>query len=145
MYSPITNILISPITLVSTTITSLLISCLITKQIKTHGAIPIFRLIIRYNSIIYSIFSLALFIRILILITTSLPSIPTFKSIICQKLDAGLETFEGNLRLIYHASKIYEYVDIFSALANGRHVNMHFWVHHFTVLLPFALHLSLSS
>jgi hypothetical protein len=45
------------------------------------------------------------------------------------------------LRYIFHASKIYEYADIFNVLAAGGVVNVHFGIHHFTVRLTSLLSL----
>lgn len=136
MFPAIINILTSLLTLYTTTFTSILISRLIIFHVKTHGPIPIFQHIIKLNSIFYSLFSLFLFLAILTIFSTT-PS--TFESIICQPNSSikYFDTFDGVLRLIFHASKIYEYVDIFNVLAVGGKVNTHFWVHHFTVCFLF--------
>jgi hypothetical protein len=94
----------------------------------------------KFNNVFYSLFSLALFICISSSFFADLSKTTTplsLNTIICTQSHTD---FDKRLRLIYHVSKIYEYVDIFNVLAVGGEVNTHFWVHHFTVrLVPLSL------
>ena len=126
-------ILTSPFTLYTTSIFSFLFSRYIISHIQKNGPVFFAPSIMKFNNVFYSLFSLALFICIsssffTLLSTAKTPMSP--KAIICTK---SYTDFDNKLRLIYHASKMYEYIDIFNVLAVGGEVNTHFWVHHFTV------------
>lgn len=126
-----TNILTSPITLYTTSITSVLISRSIISYVKNRGPIVFFRHVIKWNSIFYSIFSSLLFLAVLQSITHDFSqsiATPTL-DLICS---SPISSLDSDLKLVYYASKIYEYIDIFNVLAVGGVVNRHFWFHHFT-------------
>ena len=141
--SQITAILSSPKTLYTTSITSFLIARFIIRRVKNHGPIRVARAIMKYNNIIYSAFSLMLFFGILTSFWVDISSTPnpSLRTLICSSSNS---TLDQRLRYIYHASKFYEYIDIFNVLGVGGVVNTHFWFHHFTVsefqsLLPFRV------
>lgn len=54
----------------------------------------------------------------------------SIRTVICSTPSSELDQ---KLRYVFHASKLYEYVDIFNVLAAGGVVNAHFAIHHFTV------------
>jgi hypothetical protein len=135
--------LTSPYTLYTTSLSSFLISRYIINHVQKNGPISSAGRTMKFNNGFYSLFSLALFICISSSIFTDLSEAPTplsSKAIICTHSHTE---FDKKLRLIYHVSKIYEYIDIFNVLAVGGEVNTHFWVHHFTVRLRLFPPLSL--
>jgi hypothetical protein len=131
MSSNVTSILASPYLLYSTSITSFILARLIISHVKKHGPISFTGRVTKYNSIVYSIASLILCIAITVSIWTDISQTPnlSINSVICSP---SRSDYDLTLRYIYHASKIYEYVDIFNVLASGGIVNAHFGVHHFT-------------
>jgi hypothetical protein len=134
----LTSILASPKPLYTASVVSFLIARLIIHRVKAHGPIPLAHTIIKYNSILYSILSLLLLLAIISSQWKDLSQASSsfsLKSAICSASNSELDT---KLRYLYHASKIYEYVDIFNVLAAGGVVNAHFGVHHFTVRPPFS-------
>jgi hypothetical protein len=139
----ITSILSSPNTLYTTSITSFLIARFIIHRVKNHRPIRVARTIMKYNSIIYSAFSLVLFFGILASFWVDISSTPnlSLRTLICSPSTSNLDQ---RLRYTYHASKFYEYIDIFNVLAVGSVVNTHFWFHHFTVSEFQSLLLSVS-
>jgi hypothetical protein len=129
------SILTSPYTLYTTSLSSFLISRYIINHVQKKGPISFAARTMKFNNAFYSLFSLALFICISSSYVTDLSTTPTplsLKAITCTKSHTD---FDQKLRLIYHVSKIYEYIDIFNVLAVGGEVNTHFGVHHFTVRL----------
>jgi hypothetical protein len=129
------SILISPNTLYTTSLSSFLISRYIINHVQKNGPISFAGRIKKFNNVFYSLFSLALFICISSSFLAGLSEATTslsLNTIICTQ---SYTDFDKKLRLIYHVSKIYEYIDIFNVLAVGGEVNTHFWVHHFTVRL----------
>jgi hypothetical protein len=129
------SILTSPYTLYTTSVSSFLVSRYIINHVHKHGPISFAAKTTKSNNVFYSLFSLALFICVSssYIIDLSEATTPlSLKSLICTKSQTE---FDKKLRLIYHVSKIYEYIDIFNVLAVGGEVNTHFWVHHFTVHL----------
>lgn len=76
--------------------------------IRTNGPIRGASRVTKINSILYAIASLALLILILS---------PSHESVAQQ---------------LYHASKFYEYVDIFNVRASGGIIDLHFGFHHLT-------------
>ena len=131
MFPNVTTILASPYLLYSTSITSLIIASLVINSVKKHGPIAFAGTVIKYNSIVYSIASLFLCLAITQSIRTDLSQNANsyLQSVVCAP---SRSDFDLTLRYTYHASKIYEYVDIFNVLAVGGVVNTHFWFHHFT-------------
>jgi hypothetical protein len=127
----VATILASPYLLYSTSIISLILARLIISHVKQHGPISFAGTVIKYNSIIYSIASLLLCLAIFHSVWADLSQNPnpSLQSIICSPSRSSVDL---TLRYIYHASKIYEYVDIFNVLAVGGVLNAHFRVHHFT-------------
>jgi len=124
-----TQILTSPYLLYTTSIFSFIIARFIITQVQKHGPIPIFRSLIKHNSRIYALFSILHFLTILISFSHQPPL--TLHNLIC--VSPPQTPYENMLRYVYHASKFYEYVDIFNVLAVGGVVNAHFGFHHFTV------------
>jgi hypothetical protein len=136
MSSLVTSVLTSPYLLYSTSISSFILARLIIFRVKKNGPISYAGAVIKYNSILYSILSLLLCIGITHSFWIDLShATPSLEGIICLPSQADYDLM---LRYLYHASKIYEYVDIFNVLAVGGVVNAHFGFHHFTVRpLPF--------
>jgi hypothetical protein len=133
--------LTSPYLLYVTSIFSFIIARSIISHVKKNGPISFAPTVIKYNSNLYSIFSALLCIGI----TTSIwEEISTTSSLSTRTLicSASSSDFDQTLRYVFHASKLYEYVDIFSVLAAGGVVNAHFGIHHFTVSLPTYQHLT---
>jgi hypothetical protein len=124
--------LASPYTLYITSISSFLIARGIISHVKKNGPISFAPTVIKYNSNIYSVFSLFLCMGITASIwdEVSLASSPLIRTLICSPSSSD---FDRKLRYIFHASKMYENVDIFNVLAAGGVVNAHFAIHHFTV------------
>jgi hypothetical protein len=125
-----------PLYLPTTTLLFLTTSLLLKSRIKKRGPFPHAPKIIKYNSLVYSLFSLLF--CLFILSTFSLHTPPS----ICTSPSPTPSDFEKKLALIFHFSKIYEYIDILNVISAGGYVNAHFWVHHFTVRLPFPLSFS---
>lgn len=134
MPSKLENLIASPKTLYTTSIISFIIARAIIYHVKKNGPITFAPTVIKYNSYAYSIFSLLLCIGIAASISDEIPSTlaPSIRSLICRHPSTN---FDRQLRFIFHASKLYEYVDIFNVLAAGGVVNAHFAIHHFTVSL----------
>jgi hypothetical protein len=131
-----------PLYLPATTLLFLTTALLIKSRVKKAGPFHYAGTIIRYNSLIYSVFSLCLSLSILS--TFSLPKSLKdvwHSSFICTSPPPNPSSIDKTLGLIFHFSKIYEYIDIFNVLAAGGYVNVHFWFHHFTVplLSPFLV------
>jgi len=127
------SIFTSPYILYTTSLSSFLISRYIINHVQKNGPISFAARTMKFNNAFYSFFSFALFICISSSFFTDLSPANTslsLKAIICTESHTD---FDKKLRLIYHLSKIYEYIDIFNVLAVGGEVNTHFWVHHFTV------------
>jgi len=114
----------------TTTLLFLTTFILLSSRIKRHGPFKHAPRTMKYNSLLYSLFSLILCLSILS--TFPLHPLPS----ICTSPSPRPSEFEEKLGLIFHYSKIYEYVDIFNVIAAGGVVNVHFRVHHFTVLHP---------
>lgn len=144
------NILTSILLLPTTSLLALSTSLLIKQHVHLRGPIPIFRHIIKYNSIFYSLVSLILcnaitssYLNSALVREDSISKhgrhVMMVRNLVCVQ---GQGSLDKKLRLAYHASKFYEYIDIFNVLAVGGVVNTHFWVHHFTVrprvCLPFS-------
>jgi hypothetical protein len=132
MSSTLESLLASPSALVTTSILSFILSRAIISRVRKNGPIPYAPKVIKYNSYTYSIFSLFLCMGVAASIwdEISRTSDPSIKALICS---SSSSEFDRKLRYLYHASKIYEYVDIFNVLAAGGVVNAHFAIHHFTV------------
>jgi hypothetical protein len=132
MHSLLESLVTSPYTLFTTSILSFIIARVIVLQVKTNGPTPFASSVIKYNSYTYSIFSLFLCMGITgsILDEISNTSQYSVRTLICSSSQSKLDK---KLRYLYHASKLYEYVDIFNVLAAGGVVNAHFAIHHFTV------------
>lgn len=132
MSSSVTQILSSPYLLYSTSITSFTIARLLIRHIRKQGRISFAGILTKYNSIFYSLASFLLCLAIAYSIWIDISNIPDLfpGSIICSHSPSN---YDLTLRYIYHASKFYEYVDIFNVLASGGVVNAHFGFHHFTV------------
>ncbi|KAH6696510.1 hypothetical protein BKA61DRAFT_623465 [Leptodontidium sp. MPI-SDFR-AT-0119] len=144
------NILTSILLLPTTSLLALSTSLLIKQHVHIRGHIPIFRHIIKYNSIFYSLVSLILcnaitssYLNSALVREDSISKhgrhVMMVRNLVCVQ---GQGSLDKKLRLAYHASKFYEYIDILNVLAVGGVVNTHFWVHHFTVrprvCLPFS-------
>jgi hypothetical protein len=124
-----------PTYLPTTTLLFLSFALLIKLRVKKAGPFHYAGTILKYNSLIYSFFSFCLFLGILS--TVPLSSSPqSFKIAICNSPPPNPSPLDKKLALIFHYSKIYEYVDVFNVLAMGGHVNVHFWFHHFTERSP---------
>ncbi|KAH8678853.1 hypothetical protein BGZ60DRAFT_402004 [Tricladium varicosporioides] len=107
---------------------------LIRRRVEIHGSNPAFPKTTKFNSIVYSFFSLVLCLALLYSILIPMTSEKsTWGTLICylptMKLDHALAK-------VFHYSKLYEYVDIINVLASGGSVNTHFWFHHLTVPCP---------
>ncbi|KAI5464949.1 hypothetical protein BGZ63DRAFT_421938 [Mariannaea sp. PMI_226] len=76
--------------------------------VRRYGPIIQARKFTLINSWVYSAFSFWLFYRIL------------------------SPTHEANARTLYHASKLYEYVDVLGVRAGGGDIDLHFGFHHLT-------------
>lgn len=118
--------------LYTTSILSFLLARFIIARVKKHGPFPFASKAIKYNSVIYSLLSLLLCLAITFSTWDEITNTasPTLRTLICSITSS---TFDKNLRLIFHLSKLYEYIDIFNVLAAGGIVNTHFAIHHFTV------------
>jgi hypothetical protein len=132
MFLTLTALLSSPHLLYSTSITSSIIAHLIIHHVRKKGPVPLASRLTKYNSIFYSIASLMLCLAI----THSLWLDISQHGVSLKPLICSHSTSDNDLtlRYIYHASKFYEYIDIFNVLAAGGAVNAHFGFHHFTVL-----------
>jgi hypothetical protein len=132
MSSTLESILISPYTLYTTSIFSFITARSIISRVKKNGPVSIAPALIKYNSNIYSFFSLFLFMGIAASIRAELltASNPSIRTLFCSSTSSE---FDKKLRYTFHASKLYEYVDIFNVLAAGGVVNAHFAIHHFSV------------
>lgn len=130
----ILTILSSPYLLYATTISSSFIACTIAVYVKTNGHISSANTVMKYHNRIYSILSLLLCIGIAQSLWNEIASPPRYAaladSILCDHSDSN---YDLKLRYLFHASKFYEYLDIFMVLAVGGTVNAHFGFHHFTV------------
>jgi hypothetical protein len=139
MPSTLESLLVSPSTLYITSLTSVILTRAITSHVKRNGPIAFAPTVIKYNSNLYSIFSFFLCMGIAALIWDELSAAfrPSIRTLICS---SSSSEFDKKLRYIFHASKLYEYVDIFNVFAAGGVVNAHFAIHHFTVsVLGFSL------
>jgi hypothetical protein len=121
-----------PAYLPTTSILTLTAALLIKRRVKKAGPFRYAGTIIKYNSLIYSFLSFCLFLGISL--TFNFPT--SVKSLICASPSSNPSSIDKTLGLIFHFSKIYEYIDIFNVLSAGGHVNVHFWFHHFTVCHP---------
>jgi hypothetical protein len=132
MASTLESLLPSPYTLYITSLTSFLLARAINSHVKKNGPIAFAPTVIKYNSNIYAIFSFFLCMGIAASIWDELSaaSKPSLRTLICS---SSPSEFDKKLRYIFHASKLYKYVDIFNVLATGGVVNAHFAIHHFTV------------
>lgn len=126
------QILSSPPLLWVTSIVSFAIARFIIYYVQKKGPISFASALIKHNSRCYSFTSLLLFIAILFSFGTEIRQTPnpSLQSIICSP---STTSYDETLRYLYHASKFYEYIDIFNVLAAGSKVNAHFGIHHFTV------------
>ena len=121
MSSTLESLLASPTALVSTSILSFILARAIISRVRKNGPIPYAPKVIKYNSYAYSIFSLFLCMNVTASIwdEISRSSDPSITALICS---SSSSKFDRKLRYFYHASKIYEYVDIFNVLAEDRHL-----------------------
>lgn len=128
------SLIASPYTLYTTSILSSFLARAIISHVKKNGSISFASTMIKYNSYLYSIFSLFLCMGITASTWDEIlrASHPSIRSMICSSSSSA---FDQKLRYVFHASKLYEYVDIFNVLAAGGVVNAHFAIHHFTVSL----------
>ncbi|KAH8816086.1 hypothetical protein F5884DRAFT_207998 [Xylogone sp. PMI_703] len=125
------EILHSPYLLYTTTLSSFILALIIKHAVAKHGPLSHAGTLTKYNSRIYSIASLLLCSAIghsLWYDLSSAPN-PSLESIICFVPQSA---YDLNLRYLFHASKIYEYIDIFNVLASGGVISTHFGIHHFT-------------
>ncbi|TFK44079.1 hypothetical protein BDQ12DRAFT_730189 [Crucibulum laeve] len=103
--------------------------------VQKNGPIPFSRQILRLNSAIYSIVSLFFVLQIGGLI---LRLLGTSSAIGIQEtahkilLQPSTDPKDKTLRYLYHLSKFWEYVDIFSVLATGSSIGIAFSFHHLT-------------
>lgn len=132
MSSILESILNSPYTLFITSLFSFITARAIISHVKKNGPIHFAPTVIKYNSNFYSVLSLCLCMGIMASIWDEMTTAPTssIRTLLCAN---PFSEFDMKLRYIFHASKLYEYVDIFNVLAAGGVVNAHFAIHHFTV------------
>ncbi len=137
MASAIKSILSSPVLAPTATFLAFGTLAVLAKHVNTNGPIPIFHKVTKYNSIPYSLFSLILCLCITASYFTSLqePQPTTQHAASIRNLVCSRSTgyFDENLRYVYHASKIYEDIDLFNVIAAGGNPNTHFLFHHATV------------
>jgi len=132
MFSTITAILSSSYFLYATTLSSLISARIIVIRVRRSGPISDADTLMKYHNRFYSIMSLLLCIGLIRSLwgEFSQASNASIKSIVCY---TSLSDDDLNLRYLFHASKFYEYIDIFNVLVVGGTVNTHFGFHHFTV------------
>ena len=103
-------------------ITSFTLSRLIIHHMKRRSPMCFAPTVIKYNSRVYFIISLILFLAIASCLRHDITK-PSYQSPICSP-----PTFphDGTLRCLFRLSKFHEYVDIFNVLAADGVVNKHF-------------------
>ncbi|PGH15035.1 hypothetical protein AJ79_02717 [Helicocarpus griseus UAMH5409] len=119
-------------------------------HVRKNGPIPYTSTLIKLNNRIYALASLLFCLALVLSFEPILQLLGNNNNNVEQndrsapwlyRFGTYVHDHDGQMRYIYHVSKVYEYIDVLLVLAGGGQIGWHFGVHHLTT--PYLTYLRL--